>query len=140
MAVDKRYEKTREVLDARVQLLEARLATEMRLKRELRSTQIAISEQGDALAASLQEHAAKQPQAFHFHEAHLHKLAEDQRRLQPLLAKAALQRLLVQDRLKAALRQRLSLALYLDRKASEARSRDGEERAAQVVFEMMKRR
>ncbi|MCR9109163.1 hypothetical protein [Marivita sp. XM-24bin2] len=138
--MDKRFEKTREVLDARVQLLEARLATELRLKRELRSKQIAITEQGDALSASLQENATKQPHAFHFHEAYLHKLAEDQRRLQPILAQAALQRLHVQDRLKDALRQRLGLTLYLDRKANDARSRDDDENGAQVLFELMKRR
>lgn len=85
--------KLTEVLDVRIAALESRLAAGVRLKHELRSRQVAITSQAQELAATLQERSTVSPTSFAFEELRLQKLAVDQQRLQPVLAKAAIQRL-----------------------------------------------
>lgn len=137
MVKDNGISKVLDVLESRVQLLEARLATELVLKQELRLRQVMITEQEQDLGASLQERSAAQPSAFRFGELRLHKLMDDQRRLQPVLAKAAIQRVHVQDQLKLALRQKLALSLRLEQLANDAAKPEGDPLLLQ--FEMKKR-
>ncbi len=129
--------KVLKVLESRFQSLEARLATELVMKQELRSRQVAITEQEQDLGASLQERSAADPAAFRFGELRLHKLMDDQRRLQPVLAKAAIQRGHVQEQLKMALRQKLALSLRLEQLANDAAT--SEDDPLLVQFEMKKR-
>lgn len=131
--------KALEVLDTRVQALEALLAHELRIKDDLRSRQNAITNQGRALVSCLQEKAATEPTSFRFHELRLRKLVEDQRNLQPTLAKAAIQRQKVQKTLQSLLRQRLGLSLQLDKMTSKKTLFQTEEERLQVLFEMKKR-
>ncbi|MGJ8603546.1 MAG: hypothetical protein ACSHXH_05410 [Marivita sp.] len=128
------------VLDARVQALETMLAREMKIKDELRSRQVAILDQENALAATLQENAAIDPTSFRFLELRLRKLSNDQRRLQPVLAKSAMQRHSVQAALKTLMRQRLGLALQIEKQNAQDPVFQTEEERAHVVFEMQKRR
>lgn len=128
------------VLDARVQALEVVLARELKIRAELRSRQVAISDQEQEIMASLQEDAVADPATFRFHELRLRKLSEDQRRLQPVLAKAALHRRNVEDTLKALMRQRLGLALQIEKHEARPKVFQTEEERAQVLFEMKKRR
>ena len=107
------------VLDERVQLLELRFATEMHIKQRLRAKQLAIAEQEQDLTLTLQSSSVNQPALFRVGELRLRKLVEDQRRLQPVLAKAALQRSLVRDQLSATLKQRLALSLQIERRTTE---------------------
>lgn len=118
MTVDDRMSSVLAVLDARVQLLESRFAAEMRVKEELRSKQITIAEQ--ELMLTLQSNSVNQPALFRVGELRLRKLVEDQRRLQTVLAKAALQRSLVHDQLRATLRQKLALTVQIERRSTEA--------------------
>ncbi len=120
MTVDDRMSSVLAVLDARVQLLESRFAAEMRVKEELRSKQITIAEQEQELMMTLQSNSVNQPALFRVGELRLRKLVEDQRRLQTVLAKAALQRSLVHDQLRATLRQRLALTVQIERRSTEA--------------------
>lgn len=120
MTVDDRMSSVLAVLDARVQLLESRFAAEMRVKEELRSKQIAIAEQEQELMLTLQSNSVNQPALFRVGELRLRKLVEDQRRLQTVLAKAALQRSLVQDQLRATLRHSLALTVQIERRSTEA--------------------
>ena len=69
---------------------------------------------------TLQSHSVNQPALFRVGELRLRKLVEDQRRLQTVLAKAALQRSLVHDQLRATLRQRLVLTVQIERRSTEA--------------------
>ena len=131
--------KIQEVLDAKVRLLEARYAVEMRIKKELRAKQVAIADQEKELAETLQASSIKQPTSFRFGELRLHKLVQDQRRLQPVLAKAAIQRDRVQDQLKAALRQRLALDLIAAQRTEEVSQPHVTTQEALLIFEMMKR-
>ena len=128
------------VLDARVQALETMLAREMKIKDELRSRQVAILDQENALAATLQENAAIDPTSFRFLELRLRKLSNDQRRLQPVLAKSAMQRHSVQAALRTLMRQRLGLALQIEKQNAQDPVFQTEEERAHVVFEMQKRR
>ncbi|WP_299786496.1 hypothetical protein [uncultured Marivita sp.] len=127
------------VLEARVQALEVMLTHEMRIKAELRSRQVAITEQEHELSASLQEDAAIDPASFRFRELRLRKLSNDQRRLQPALAKAAMQRRQVEGTLKAMMRQRLGLALQIEKREARLPVFQTEEERAQILFEMKKR-
>lgn len=120
MTVDDRMSSVLAVLDARVQLLESRFAAEMRVKEELRSKQITIAEQEQELMMTLQSNSVNQPALFRVGELRLRKLVEDQRRLQTVLAKAALQRSLVHDQFRATLRQRLALTVQIERRSTEA--------------------
>lgn len=137
MDKNNRMSKVLGVLELRVQFLEARLATELVLKQELRLRQVAITDQEQDLGDSLQERSAAQPAAFRFGELRLHKLMDDQRRLQPVLAKAAIQRIHVQEQLKVALRQKLALSLRLEQLANDAATSEGD--PLLVQFEMKKR-
>ena len=137
MDKNNRMSKVLGVLELRVQFLEARLATELVLKQELRLRQVAITDQEQDLGGSLQERSAAQPAAFRFGELRLHKLMDDQRRLQPVLAKAAIQRVNVQEQLKVALRQKLALSLRLEQLANDAATSEGD--PLLVQFEMKKR-
>ncbi|MDP4990713.1 MAG: hypothetical protein NWQ37_05850 [Marivita lacus] len=137
MVKDNGISKVLKVLESRVQSLEARLATELVMKQELRSRQVAITEQEQELGASLQERSVADPAAFRFGELRLHKLMDDQRRLQPVLAKAAIQRGHVQEQLKMALRQKLALSLRLEQLANDAAT--SEDDPLLVQFEMKKR-
>ncbi|MFA8386132.1 MAG: hypothetical protein ACEPO2_10950 [Pelagibaca sp.] len=137
MANDSGVSKVLQVLAARVQFLEARLAAELVLKQELRSRQVAITDQEHELGASLQERSASQPASFRFGELRLQKLMDDQRRMQPVLAKAAIQRVHVQEQLKVALQQKLALSLRLEQLANDAATSEGDPMLVQ--FEMKKR-
>ncbi len=128
------------ILDARAQALELMLADEMKMKVALRAKQVAITDQENDLLASLQEHAATDPASFRFRELRLRKLADDQRRLQPVLAKAAIQRQKVQIALKSILRKRLGLTLQLEKLDAHAPVFHSEEERAHVLFEISKRR
>lgn len=128
-----------DVLDARVQKLEAMLAQERRLRADLRARQLEIVSQGDDIAGSMHETSAVDPSAFRYRELRLRKLVEDQRRLQPNLAKAAMQREAVKDALKTALKQRMGVALQLEKLSEQPPVFQTEDEQAQVLFEMSKR-
>jgi hypothetical protein len=69
----------------------------------------------------------------------LQKLAVDQQRLQPVLAKAAIQRRGVQDQLRSALRQRLALRMYCERKAEDLAKPQSGASQSQILFELKQR-
>jgi hypothetical protein len=129
-----------EVLDARVQAIEALMARELHLRDELRSRQTAITQQERALASSLNEMAASDPASFRVHELRIKRLSEDQRQLQPSLAKAAIQRQNVQDVLKSLLRQRLGLQIQIEKMSETKKVFQTEQERQHALFEMQKRR
>lgn len=129
-----------EVLDARVQAIETLMARELHLRDELRARQTAITHQERALAGSLNEMAASDPASFRFHELRIAKLSEDQRQLQPSLAKAAIQRRNVQDVLRSLLRQRLGLQLQIKKMSETKKVFQTEQERQHLLFEMQKRR
>lgn len=131
--------KLTEVLDVRIAALESRLAAGVRLKHELRSRQVAITSQAQELAATLQERSTVSPTSFAFEELRLQKSAVDQQRLQPVLAKAAIQRRGVQDQLRSALRQRLALRMYCERKAEDLAKPQSGASQSQILFELKQR-
>lgn len=128
------------VLDARIRVLEVRLAHEMRLKDDLRAQQVAIHVQEEELIASLQERSAAAPASFRQGEMRLQKLVMDQRALQPVLARAAIQRADLQEQLRQALRQRLGVTHHLARQPVPDRSDEAETLALRLLFEMRKTR
>lgn len=140
MSAGDKLTKILRVLDARVLMMQAKMSRELHLKDELRARQLAIVAQEESLISGLAARAVHRPTEFRYGEIRLQKLASDQRRLQPVLAQAALQRARVQDDLKAALRQKLGVEFAQKRRAEiAARSRIGTG-AEQVLFEMQKGR
>ena len=127
------------VLDAQLRALEHTRASEFRMRDDLRSRQLAIAEQENAIAASLQETSALDPAGFRFREMRLRKLTSEQNRLQPQLANAALQRHAVEEKWKTIKKQRLALSLQLEKlEASDVQFQTEEERAL-VLYELKKR-
>jgi len=133
------FDRVLEVLDARARMLEMMLSREQQQKEHLRSRQLEITRQEQDLATSLQEVAAADPTSFRFRELRLRKLIDDQRRLQPTLAKAAIQRETIKDALKTVLQQRMGVALLAEKQAAQQPVFQSEEEQAQVLFEMSKR-
>jgi CBS-domain-containing membrane protein len=139
MRDDRGFKKVLEVLDARVQKLEALLAKEQRLRADLRERQLEIVSQEHEVAVSIHETSAEDPSAFRYHDLRLRKLVEEQRRLQPTLAKAAMQREAVKDALKTVLKQRMGVALQLEKLSEDASAFQSEDERAAVLFELSKR-
>lgn len=134
------FEKVLEVLDARVRMLEVMLSREQTQKAALRSRQVEITRQEQDLARSLQEVAAAEPTSFRYRELRLRKLIEDQRRLQPTLAKAAIQREAIKGALKTVIQQRMGVALQAEKDADRNPVFQSEDDHAQILFELSKRR
>lgn len=129
-----------EVLEAQVQILEAKLAIEMLVKKELRSQQVAILKQENDVMESLQETSVSQPELFRFAELRLRKLVDDQNKLQPGLVKAAISRVRVQSELKEVLRKKLSFALFVQRQGEKPPHSATAAQQSLLLFEMKKRR
>jgi hypothetical protein len=129
-----------EVLEAQVQILEAKLAIEMLVKKELRSQQVAILKQENDVMESLQETSVSQPELFRFAELRLRKLVDDQNKLQPGLVKAAISRVRVQSELKEVLRKKLSFALFVQRQKEKPPHSATAAQQSLLLFEMKKRR
>jgi hypothetical protein len=140
VADDDKLTRVLEVMDARVQLFRSNLASELRLKDELRAQQVAITRQEDTLIACLSEQSVQQPATFKARELRLQKLVEDQLRLQPVLARAAIQRTHTQDQLSAALRQKLAIELGIERRDRDEARSSVYSAGDQLLFERNKRR
>lgn len=128
------------ILEMRVQVFQSRMASELRSRDLLRAQQLAIISQEDELVSCLSQRSVEQPMLFRHGEIRLEKLLEDQRRLQPVLARAAIQRTHVQDHLKDALRQKLAMEFALKRREREKSPPASRSSGDHVLFEMQKRR
>lgn len=140
VADDDKLTRVLQVMDAQVQLFRSNLASELRLKDELRAQQVAITRQKDTLIACLSERSVQQPATFKARELRLQKLVEDQLKLQAVLARAAMQRTHTQDLLSAALRQKLAIEQGIERRDRDEALSSVYSGGDQLLFEMNKRR
>lgn len=140
MTTERSLDQVLDVLEARVQLLRAKMSTEMRLKDDLRARQLAIVEQEEDVIDCLADHSVEQPTLFKLGELRLKKLVEDQHQLQAVLAKAGIQRLHVQDQLREALRRKLATEFARAKLEKNDPTAHSAEWNAQVLFELRKRR
>lgn len=138
MTSEQQVEKVLEVLEARVRLYQSRMSTELRVKHDLRAKQLAIVAQENDLLSCLEERSTEAPILFRYSKIRLKKLLDDQRNLQPVLAKAAIQRSLVQDHLTAALRQKLATECQLKRRESDLILPQSRAELEHTLFEMQK--
>lgn len=138
MTSEQQVAKLLEVLEARVRLYQSKMSTELRVKHDLRAKQLAIVAQENDLLSCLEERPTEAPILFRYSKITLKKLLDDQRNLQPVLAKAAIQRSLVQDHLTRALRQKLATECQLKRRESDRIRPRSRAELEHTLFEMQK--
>lgn len=136
MTSERQLEKVLEVLEARVRLYQSRMSFELRVKQDLRAKQLAIVAQENDLLSCLEERFTHASILFRYGKIRLKKLSDDQRNLQPILAKAAIKRSLVQDHLTKALRQKLATECELKQRESDRARPVSRAEFEHILFEM----